>query len=100
MKRGDSIIDIMLERERLLARCAAQRDDLTVLAQQLEGPLHVADRVVGAVQYLRRHPLVLGAAVAVLAVFERRIAWRWLRRGFVVWRTYRTFGKSRFKSAF
>ena len=90
----------MRERERLLARCAAQRDDLAAFARQVESPLHAVDRVAGAVQYVRRHPLVLGVAVAAAAAFERRMLWRWLRRGLVVWRTYRAFGKSRFRSAF
>ena len=99
MKHGDPIIDIMVKRERLLARCATQRDDLTLLAQQLEGPLKVADRAVAAVHYLRRHPVVLGAAVALLAAIERRRLWIWARRGFVVWRTYRSLRNTRFKSA-
>ena len=99
MKHGDPIIDIVVKRERLLARVAAQRDDLTMLAQQLEGPLKVADRVVAGVQYVRRHPVVLGAAVALLAVVERRRLWLWARRGFVVWRTYRALRNTHFKSA-
>jgi hypothetical protein len=99
VKHGNSIVGIMIARERLLARCDAQRDQLAVLAQELQGPLHVADRALGAVNYVRRHPVVLGAAIAALAVFGRRNLWRWLRRGFVVWRTYRLLGGSVFKSA-
>lgn len=100
MKHGDPLIDIMVRRERLLARCAAQRDDLAMLAQQLAGPLQVADRVVAGVHYLRRHPFVLGAAVALFAVVQRRNLWRWVGRGIVVWRTYRLLGKSNLKSVY
>ena len=99
MNRGDTLIDIMVKRERLLARCDAQRDDLAVLAQQLQDPLQVADRVVGGVQYLRRHPLVVGVAVVLAAVIERRHLWKWGQRGFFVWRTYGLLKKSLIKSA-
>jgi hypothetical protein len=100
VKHGDPVIDIMVRRERLLGQCAAQRDDLAVLAQQLAGPLQVADRVLAGVHYLRRHPVVLGGAVALFAVIQRRNLWRWVRRGFVAWRAYRLLGKSSFKSLF
>ena len=99
MKHGDPIIDILLKRERLLAVCAAQRDELAVLAQQFEGPLKIANGAVAAVHYLRRHPIVLGAAVALLTVIERRRLWIWARRGFSVWRTYRALRNTYFKSA-
>ena len=98
MKHGNPIIDIMVRRERLLAQCAAQRDDLAVLAQRLEVPLKVADRVVAGVHYLRRHPVALGAAVALFAAIERRHLWTCVRRGFVVWRAYRVFRTTNFKS--
>ena len=98
VRHDDPTIAIMVERERLLVRCAAQRDDLAMLAQQFDGPLQFADRVVAAVDYLRRHPLVLGGAVALLALVQRRNLWSWVRRGFVVWRTFRFLDNSRFKS--
>lgn len=98
MKHGDPLIDIMVKRERLLAQCAAQRDDLALLAQQLHGPLQVADRVITGVNYLRRHPLVAGIAVVLFAVIERRNLLQWVQRGFVVWRTYRLFRNSRLRS--
>jgi hypothetical protein len=100
MKHDDPLVDIMVKRERLLAQCADQRDDLEMLAQQLDGPLQVADRVIAGVHYLRRHPVVAGAAVALLAVVQRRSLWKWVQRGLVVWRAYRFLGKSQFKSVF
>ena len=96
MTDHDPMIEIMRRRERLLARCDAQRAELTTLAQRWEGPLKVADRVVAVINYLRGHPLVLGAAVTLLVVVQRRDLWSWVRRGFMLWRAYRTLGKSRF----
>jgi hypothetical protein len=100
VKRRDSTIDILLKRERLLARCAAQRDDLALLVRQLDGPIKVADRGIAAVRYLRVRPLLLGAVVALIAVIQRRGLWKWAKCGLVAWRAYRAFGKSGFKSVF
>ncbi len=100
MTYGDRTIDVLLKRERLLALCAAQRDDFSALARELAGPLAVGDRAVAGVRYLRDHPLVLGAAVAVLAVMRRRGVWKWARRGFVAWRAWRALGQANFKSVF
>ena len=91
------MIEIMRQRERLLARCDAQRAELTALAQRWEGPLKVADRAVAGINYLRNHPVVLGILVAVIAVVQRRGLWGWVQRGFVLWRGYRALGNSRFK---
>lgn len=100
MKRGDSIIENLLQRERLLALCSAQRDELAALTQRLDGPIKVADRGIAGVHYLREHPLLLGALVAVGTVTLRRGLWKWAQRGFVAWRTYRAFAKSAGKAFF
>ncbi len=96
MKYHDPMIEIVRKRERLLARCDAQRSELTVLVRQWEGPLKVADRAVAGINYLCTHPLILGAAVAVLAVIQRHRWWSWAQRGFVLWRAYRAFRNSKF----
>jgi hypothetical protein len=96
---GGPINELMLKRERLLALCAAQRDDLAALTQPLAGPLQLADRAIAGVRYLRDHPLVLGAAVAVLAVVRPRGTWKWAKRGFAAWRVYRALGRLTLKSA-
>ena len=100
MKHGDSTSELLLQRERLLARCAAQRDDLAVLAQRLDGPLRLADRGIVGVRYMRAHPLALGAVVGLVAVMRRRSLWKWAQRGFIGWRAYRAFGKFKVKSLF
>ncbi len=91
------MIDVMRERERLLARCNAQRAEIAVLTRQLDGPLAIADRAIAGINYLRQHPAVLGALVALLAIVQRRGWWGWAQRGFVLWRAYRAFRDSRFK---
>lgn len=91
------MIEVMRERERLLARCHAQRVEIAALVGQLEGPIAIADRVVAGINYLRQHPVILGVLVAVLAIVQRRGWWSWAQRGFVLWRAYRAFRGSRFK---
>jgi hypothetical protein len=93
-------MNILQKREKLLARCAAQRDDLAQLTLRLDGVFKVADRGISGVRYLRAHPVALGAVVALFAVVRRRGLWKWTQRGLIAWRAYRAFGKSGFKSVF
>ena len=79
----------MRERERLLTQCDTQRTELAAIARQSEGALHLVDRVVAVVNYLRRNPMMVGVAVAALAIVQRRSLWGLVRRAFVLWRTYR-----------
>ena len=97
MSYHDQMFELMRQRERLLARCDAQRAEIAVLVPQWEGPLRIADRVVAVVNYLRHHPVILGVLVAALAIVQRRGWWGWGQRGFVLWRTYRAFRNSRSK---
>ncbi len=97
MSYHGQMIEVMRERERLLARCNAQRGEIAALVGQLEGPLAIADRAIAGINYLRQHPLILGVLVAVLAIVQRRGWWGWAQRGVVLWRAYRAFRDSRFK---
>ncbi len=91
------MIAVMRQRERLLARCNAQRGEIAALVGQLAGPIAIADRAIAGINYLRQHPVILGVLVAVLAIVQRRGWWGWAQRGFVLWRAYRAFRDSRFK---
>ena len=91
------MIAVMRQRERLLARCNAQRGEIAALVGQLEGPIAIADRAIAGINYLRQHPVILGVLVAMLAIVQRRGWWGWAQRGFVLWRAYRAFRDSRFK---
>ena len=91
------MIEVMRQRERLLARCNAQRGEIAALARQWESPLAIADRAIEGINYLRQRPVVLGVLVALLAIVLRRGWWGWAQRGFVLWRAYRAFRDFRFK---
>jgi hypothetical protein len=93
-------MSILQERERLIALCDAQRDDLARTTRQLDGVFKVADRGITGVRYLRKHPVACGTVVALFAVVQRRSLWKWAQRGLVAWRAYRAFGRSGLKSVF
>lgn len=80
------LVQIQVRRERLLARSAAQRDELAALLAPLRGPLAIADRGVAATQYVRAHPGIVALAAAVLVVVSPRRTFRWARRAYAVWR--------------
>ncbi|MFZ2855289.1 MAG: YqjK-like family protein [Rhodocyclaceae bacterium] len=87
------LIEIGVRRGRLIERIASQR---ALLGQQLEpvrSALHSADRASAGLRagigYLRQHPGIVLAAVAVLAILKPRRTWRWAQRGFVAWRAWR-----------
>ena len=83
------LVQIQARRERLLAKAAAQRDEIALLLQPWQGPLAVADKGAAAVAYVRAHPSTVIVAVAALVVLSPKRAFRWARRAFAVWRGYR-----------
>ena len=83
------LAQLHVRRERLIAKSAAQRDELALLVVPLRRPVHVADRAVAGAQYLRAHPGVVVIAVAAFVVLSPKRAFRWARRAFGLWRGYR-----------
>lgn len=89
MSYRDRMFEVMRQRERLLARCEAQRAEIAALVPEWEGRIRVADRVIAGINYLRHHPVILGVLVAALTIVQRRGWWVWAQRGLVLWRGYR-----------
>jgi hypothetical protein len=83
------LAQIHARRERLVAKAAAQRDEVALLLTPWAAPLALADKGVAVATYVRAHPGLVLAAVAALVVLSPKRALRWARRGFVVWRGYR-----------
>ena len=83
------LAEIRARREYLIAKSAAQRDQVAQLMAPWHKPLEVAGRGVAAAHYIRQHPAALVLAVAALALLAPRRALRWARRGFLIWRGYR-----------
>ena len=68
----DRLIEVVLRKERLIARAEAQRTAIGESFRQLRGPIGVADRGMKVVRFVRTHPMLFASAVALLAVFRRR----------------------------
>ena len=83
------LAEIRLRRERLIAKAAAQREEVALLLDSWRPLLVVADRAAAAVQYVRAHPATLAVVVIVVAALSPRRALRWAGRGLALWRGYR-----------
>ncbi len=71
-------------------RIAAQRRALAKHAAPLETALAGVDKALAGVDWLKKHPEVVGFTVAVGVVVSPKRAWRWTRRAFIVWRGWRS----------
>lgn len=87
--------DLERKRELLVARCAAQRDELESLVRRFERPLAVADRGLAAVRYLRDRPLLIGALTAAVVAARGRGLAKWAKLGVTAWRAYRALAAAR-----
>lgn len=88
------LIELQLQRGRLLERIARQRHDLLVQVRPIARTLHIGDRLAEAVDQGRRfaleHPLAVAAVVGTIVVLRPAGVLRWTRRGFFAWRTWAT----------
>ncbi len=76
---------IARRRATLVAKAAAQRDELGRLVGPWQKPLALVDRGIGIVRRLRAHPLAVAAGVALLVGIGRG---RWAGRIWAVWQIY------------
>ncbi|HRF72214.1 MAG TPA: YqjK-like family protein [Accumulibacter sp.] len=90
---NQELIDLAVERGRLIERISSQRQRLGQELQPIGEALQGADRVLTGVRkgcgYVQEHPEVVAVGVALLIVVQPRRVWRWSKRGFVAWRTWR-----------
>lgn len=84
------MLEVMQRRGVLLARIAAQREQMAEIEADWRPPLALADQGVAVVRFLRCHPLLVAGVVALLAIRRRSVAglvwgvWR-------AWKGYRDF---------
>lgn len=86
--------DLYVRRGRLLERIATQRVDLSREAQPVRAVLGTADHLLGyarvAANYVLQHPGIAALALAALFITKPRRVWRWTKRAFFAWQTWRT----------
>ncbi|MCC7487373.1 MAG: hypothetical protein IT529_20565 [Burkholderiales bacterium] len=85
----DDARDPALRRERLIARCAAQRETLASALRELDKPIAVADRIASVACFLRAHPVVVVTVVAALVAVRPHTLLALAARGLAAWRLWR-----------
>ncbi len=81
--------DILVRKGRLSERIRYQRSEIAGYAQGLRPLFMLADCGTAAVNTLRAHPGWVVVAAGTVLVLKPRRTLRWLRRSFVLWRTWR-----------
>lgn len=82
------LLELATRHGALKARIAEQRRQLARHAVPLEAALAKGDALLDGVDWLKHHPVAVGAAVAAVAIVRPQRAWRWGRRGFFLWRSW------------
>jgi len=85
----EQMLAVRQRRGELLARIAAQREQVAETAMRWEAPLAFADKGLVVVRFLRSNPVLVAAAVAIL-VIRRRGVTGMLTAGWRMWRLYRS----------
>lgn len=88
------LIELQLERGRLLERIASQRETLARQAEPLTQMFRLGDRVGEALEggkaFARQHPWAVGLVAALVLVFQPAALLRWAARGATAWRTWKS----------
>lgn len=84
------LVELAARRGELKAKIEMQRTAVAQHARPLAEALAKADHVAAGVDWLKHHPVAVGAAVAAVVVARPRRAWNWARRGLLLWQTWRT----------
>lgn len=87
------LMAVEAKRARLLERAATQRKTVAEALQQWARPVGLVDRAIAALNIVKSHPLLVAGAMIVLTVLRPRGAFRWARRGWSLWQTFRWLTK-------
>jgi hypothetical protein len=85
----DDLIELARRKERLIARCALQREAVAAAFVELRTPIALVDRAVAGARFIRAHPGLVAAVVAAVVAFRRRNLLGILGRGVAAWRMWR-----------
>lgn len=80
------LAEFRTRREQLIARAAVQRAEFVRELRPLSGPIATAGRVFAGITWLRRHPLAMAVAVAVVVAIRPRRILSGVGQGIALWR--------------
>ena len=86
------LLELATRHGALKARIDAQRLQLARHSAPLESALSVGDKALDGIDWIKHHPAEVGVAIAVVVISGPKRAWRWTKRAFFAWRTWRAFG--------
>ena len=77
-------------RERLVLDAAKQRVQLAQSTEVWREPLALAEQVLAAISYIKKHPILIAASTVVLVRLVRKsFIGKWLGRGMMAWQLVR-----------
>jgi hypothetical protein len=82
------MLAVMQRRGELLARIAAQREQMTETGARWQAPLALADQGLAVMRFLRSHPALVAGVVALFMVRRRGVVGL-VKGGWRVWKGYR-----------
>ncbi len=89
------MVEIAQRRAVLVARAAAQREEIGRLVRPWQASFALADRGLALLRRLRGHPLLLTLGVALLARFGSGRLGVWAGRIWTAWQLYRSLQRLR-----
>ncbi len=87
-------IQLALKKQALLQKSAQQRHRLIEQSQPLLPLFALADRLQRGANWLKRHPALPVAALTALVAARPRTVFRWLQRGWLLWKMIRKLNPS------
>ncbi len=93
---NEKLLKLARRREYLVLEAAKQRVQLAKAVEVWREPLALAEQVLAAISYIKKHPILIAASTAVLVRLVRKsFIGKWLGRGMMAWRLVRKL-QSRF----
>ncbi len=80
---------VMLRRSELLARIAAQREQMEEIGARFNTPLAYADKGLAVARFLRAHPVLFAGAVALLPIRRGGVLIGLVSGAWRAWQGYR-----------
>ena len=84
-----ALTEVLVRRERLLARAERERTAIASTYRRLAAPAAAIDRIVAIGWFLRSHPVAVAGGVAGIMVLRARSVGKLAARGLGLWRLLR-----------